>query len=41
MNFLCFYLVEGKGGGGTDASICGIHSQPLEQNCLMNVYETL
>ena len=43
MNFLCIYLGEKKGGGGgcTNACICmGIHSQPLLQNGLMDVYET-
>ena len=40
MNFLCIYLGE-KGGGGTNAYICmGTNSQPLLQNCLMDVYET-
>ena len=40
MNFLCIYLGE-KGGGGTNACIyMGTHSQPLLQNCVMDVYET-
>ena len=46
MNFLCIYLDEGKGVGGyiiacISAYICiETHSQPLSQNCLMDVYET-
>ena len=47
MNFLCIYLDEGKGGGGGYTIVCisayiciGTHSQPLFQNCLMDVYET-
>ena len=41
MNFLCFYLGE-KGGGCTNALYVWefIHSQPLLQNGLMDVYET-
>ena len=40
MNFLCIYLGE-KRGVCTNACICmGIHSQPLLQNGLMDVYET-
>ena len=40
MNFLCIYLGEKGGGGGcTNACICmGIHSRPLLQNDLMDVY---
>ena len=43
MNILCtsIYLGEKGGGGCTNACICmGIHSQPLLQNGLMDVYET-
>ena len=41
MNFLCIYLGEKGGGVCTNAYICmGTHSQPLLQNCLMDVYET-
>ena len=41
MNFLCIYLGEGKGGGGTNACICiGTHNQPFLQKHLMDVYET-
>ena len=41
MNFLCIYLGEKGGGGCINACICmGTHSQPLLQNCLMDVYET-
>ena len=41
MNFLCIYLGEKRGGGCTNACICmEIHSQPLLQNGLMDVYET-
>ena len=45
MNFLSIYLDEGRGGGGgalmhVHVYICiGTHSQPLLQNCLMDVYE--
>ena len=40
MNFLCIYLGE-KGRGCTNACIyMGTHSQPLPQNCLMDVYKT-
>ena len=40
MNFLCIYLGKKK-GGCTNACICmGIHSQPLLQNGLIDVYET-
>ena len=42
MNFLCIYLGE-KGGEGAlmHVHVCmGIHSQPLLQNGLMDVYET-
>ena len=39
--FSCIYLGEKGGGGWTNAcTICmGIHSQPLIQNRLMDVYE--
>ena len=42
MNFLCIYLGEkGRGVHSSNACICmGIHSQPLLQNGLMDVYET-
>ena len=41
MIFLCIYLGEKGGGGCTNACICmGIHSQPLLQNGLMDVYKT-
>ena len=41
MNFLCIYLGEKRGGGGTNACICmGIHNQRLLQNGAMDVYET-
>ena len=40
MNFLCIYLGEGKGGGS--ALMHGnTQSQPLLQNRLMDVYETM
>ena len=40
MNFLCIYLGEKSVGGCTNACICmGTHSQPLQQSCLMDVYE--
>ena len=39
MNFLCIYLGEKRGGC---TNVCmGTHSQPLLQNRLMDVYETL
>ena len=40
-NFLCIYLGEkGEGEGCTNAWICiGIHSQPLLQNGVMDVYK--
>ena len=40
MNFLCIYLDEGRGGGTLLHVLVYIHSQPLLQNCLMDVYET-
>ena len=43
MNFLCIYLGEEREGVCTDACTCicmGTHSQPLLQNCLMDVHET-
>ena len=41
MNFLCIYLGEGKGGGALmHVYVWETHSQPLLQNCLIDVYET-
>ena len=41
MNFLCIYFCEGRGALMHVDSVCmGTHSQPLLQNCLMDVYET-
>ena len=40
MKFLCIYLGEEKGGCTNAYIYLRTHSQPLLQNCLMDVYET-
>ena len=44
MKCLCIYLGEGRGEGGVHLCMYiygNIHSQPLLQNHLVDVYETL